>query len=410
MPELRRSHLVYVDYEMKLLGGYFLHTTFTAMYPNGSSLTFAHCETSADVMNFLSSQYGFIGLDELSTFELNQFLQISAAARAPANAPYQAVIRCSSNPLGVGSDWMYDWFVDKTVRLEDFPDYNPDDYEMQFSTLEDNIHLDRKRYADRLKNLPEHIRRAWLLGERVVEGMYFMDFLPRKEDRDWHVVRELPLVGGRSILDKQWLNIYRALDWGYYPDPAVCLWIAVLPNKRALVFKECVWRKTLAADVAKAIKRESEGMRVVETVCDSSMDITTGVSPFSIKDIFEQNGVPLRPCENDREEFGYAIHDYLNTIIVEGETEYPQVQILKSTEQGLGCPNLIRTLPRLRMDPKNPKKIAAGDDHYAVALAYFCTAQAAPSHDPVKPLVPRWMVKRQKGRPHPLTTLISGTL
>src|SRR5439155_5317926 len=90
MPELRRSHLAYVDREMKLLGGVFLHTTFLAKFPNGSTVQYAHCESAADVMNFLSSEYGAIYFDELSTFTLQQFLQISAAARAPSAAPYKA--------------------------------------------------------------------------------------------------------------------------------------------------------------------------------------------------------------------------------------------------------------------------------------------------------------------------------
>jgi hypothetical protein len=181
MPELRRSHLVFIDYEMKLLNGEYLSTFNLCKYPNGSTMVLAHCETEKDVMNFLSAQYGAIGFDELSTFTLAQFLQISSAARAPVDAPYSAVVRASSNPLGVGSGWMYDWFVDHKVRLEEFPDYIAAEYGMLFSTLQENPHLDRKKYAARLGNLPAHVRKAWLLGERVVEGQYFEDFMPMKD-------------------------------------------------------------------------------------------------------------------------------------------------------------------------------------------------------------------------------------
>jgi phage terminase large subunit len=181
MPELRRSHLVFIDWEMEVLGGVFLHTTNVAKFANGSTLTLAHCETEADVMNFLSAQYGAIGFDELSTFTLAQFLQISSAARAPVDAHYRAVVRASSNTLGIGSGWMKEWFVDKTVNIEDYPDYHPDDFAVLFSTLKENPHLDREQYAARLKNLPEHVRRSWLLGEFITEGQYFSDFHPTKE-------------------------------------------------------------------------------------------------------------------------------------------------------------------------------------------------------------------------------------
>ncbi len=391
MPELRRSHLVYIDYEMKLLGGIYLHTTCVAKFDNGSSITLAHCETEADILNFLSSQYGAIYFDELSTFTLNQFLQISASARAPTTAPYQAVVRAGSNPLGIGSEWLRQWFVDKCVDVEEYPDYHPDDYQMIFSTLADNPHLDQKEYTARLRNLPEHIRRAWLLGEFVDEGSYFSDFHPYKDSDPWHVLDEMPTVHGQPLLDQPWLHIYRALDWGYAPDPAVCLWIAVLPDTTAIVFKERTWTRTLAADVAKAIVKESQGMRVVETFCDPTMFIKSGASVMSVGDLFETNGVPLTSSINKRESFGYAIHQYLNQII----DQHPQLRIVKPL--GLyGCPHLIRTLPQLRMDKHDPSKIAEGEDHYAVALAYFTLGLAAPSRDPVSPVIKPWM--RPKGQ------------
>lgn len=382
MPELRRSHLVYIEREMKLLGGIFLHTTFTARFPNGSSIVFAHVETEADILNFLSSEYSLIFFDELSTFSLNQFLQISAAARAPEGCGHTALVRAGSNPLGSGAEWMEAWFVTHNVRLEDYPDYNPDDFEMQFSSLDQNQHLDRKAYAARLRNLPEHVRRAWLLGEFVNEGAYFSDFHKTKEDGSpWHVVGQLPTWKGESVLDLPWINIYRAIDWGYFPDPAVCLWIAVLPNKRAFVFKERKWLRTLAADVAKDIKRESQGMRIVESFCDPTMLIKEG-QDYSIGEIFESNGVPVTAAKNDRILYGYAVHEYLNEQI----DELPKIQMLQ-----YACPDLIRTIPQMRMDKTDPRKLGDGDDHWVVALAYFCMGQASPSKDPVAVVSRRWM-------------------
>lgn len=387
MPELRRSHLAYIGAEMAMLGQEYLSTFSMAKFENGSTLVFAHCENESDVMNFLSSEYGFIGFDELSTFTLEQFLKISAAARAPIGSGYSAVVRAGSNPLGVGADWMYDWFVDKNVRQEDYPDYNPDDFEMQFSTLDDNPSMDAVAYKARLRNLPEHVRRAWLDGERIIEGMYFMDFHKLSETGEpWHVIPTLPTWNGSPLFEHSWLRVYRAIDWGYFPDPAVCLWMIVLPNKRTIVFKERSWRRTLAKDVAAQIKRESEGMHVVESFCDPTMLIKEG-QPYSIGELFEQNGVPVTAAVNDRILYGYSIHDHLNTII-DGT---PQLQIV--APMGVyGCPDLIRTIPQLRTDPTDPAKIANGNDHWVVALAYFCMGQASPSRDPSGGSgIPRWM-------------------
>ena len=394
-PELRRSHLIYIEREMKLLGGTYLHTTFLAKFPNGSSIQFGHCETEADILNYLSSEYNLIAFDELSTFSLNQFLQISAACRAAENAPFKALIRAGSNPLGVGAEWLEAWFCTHNVRIEDYPDYNPDDYQMIFSTLDDNPHLDRKQYTARLKNLPEHVRRAWLLGEFVNEGAYFSDFHKKTEDgKPWHVIDTIPIMLDPTTKEPlplfkiPWINVYRAIDWGYFPDPAVCLWVAVLPNKRVFVFKERSWRRTLAADVARQIKKESEGMHIIESFCDPTMLIKEGQA-YSIGEIFEQNGVPVTASKNDRELYGYSIHEYLNTLI----DEAPQVQMVSYT-----CPDLIRTIPQQRMDKTHPSRLGEGEDHWVVALAYFCMGSASPSRDPVARISHKWMQPKTRSR------------
>lgn len=391
MPELRKSHFGFIEREMKLLGGTFLQTTFIAKYPNGSTLLFAHCETEADILNFLSSEYGFIGFDELSTFTLQQFLQISAAARAPEGCGYEAVVRAGSNPLGVGAEWMQQWFVNKDVRIEDYPDYNPDDFEMQFSTLRDNKYINADKYEARLKNLPDHVRRAWLKGEFVFEGMYFVDFRKVDDnDEPWHVINSVPTFMGEPLYKHPFLNIYRAIDWGYHPDPAVCLWIAVLPNKRAIVFKEKSWKRTLAKDVAKNIVKESEGMRIVESYCDPTMLLKEG-QVYSIGEIFESNGVPVTAATNDRILYGYAVNEYLNTTI----DQKPQVQFVKGLG-AYGCKDILRTITSLRMDKLDPRKIADGEDHWVVAFAYFCMGNAPPSRVPSSSEAKRWMRPKRK--------------
>jgi phage terminase large subunit len=389
IPDLRKSHLNFIDFEAKALGGSFNHTLNEATFPNGSKLFFTHCQTKADIMNFLSSEWGFIGLDELSTFDLEMFLLIGASARVSVDKPYKSVVRTCSNPLGPGAPWMKSWFVDHDVNLADYPDYLASDYETHRSTLDDNKYVSREEYEKRLKNLPEHVRKAWLDGEFVIEGAYFTDFAKRKvvegESVPWHTIPAMPTLNGKTLLDLPWVTVCRSVDWGYHPDPAVCHWHIVLPNKRKITFKERTWTRTLAADVAADIKHESRGMRITDSFCDPTMFIKTGNAPYSIGEIFEQNGVPLTASQNDRELYGYAIHEMLNTMI----DERPSWQIVERA-----CPDLVRTLPLLQMDAIDPRKIADGPDHWAISCAYFAMGGAAPSRDPAVSVVPQWM------RPH----------
>lgn len=283
------------------------------------------------------------------------------------------------------------WFIDKVVDYAEYPDYNPADFEMMFSTLEDNRYVDRKDYEARLKNMPEHVRRAWLYGEFVLEGAYFTDFRKRQDDgTPWHVVSTLPTWKDQPLSNCPWVSVFRALDWGYDPDPAVCLWLVVLPNHHTIAFKEKKWIRTLAADVAKDMLSESHGMHILDTFCDPTMFIKTGTTDYSIGEIFESHGVPLTPAQDDRELYGYSIHQYLNTLI----DGHPQLQIVEGqggSNSGWGCHDLIRTLPVMQRDKKDPRKVADGDDHWVVSLAYYCMSLAMPTRDPVNPTIHPWM-------------------
>jgi hypothetical protein len=203
------------------------------------------------------------------------------------------------------------------------------------------------------------------------------------EQRPWHVIDTLPTVGGKPLLDQEWVSIYRCHDSGFFPDPAVCIWLAVLPNGRAIAFKEDHWQSTVASDVAKDIARQSRGMRVLDDFADPTMFATSNHTGLADSDYYEQNGIALTASRNDRAAIGKAIHEWLGTII-DGE---PKLQILRE-----GCPQLIRTIPDMQIDSNDNRKIAGGgNDHWCVALGYFCQGMTAPSREFTTAATPLWM-------------------
>lgn len=180
------------------------------------------------------------------------------------------------------------------------------------------------------------------------------------------------------------IRIYRSVDFGFFPDPAYCLWIAHI-GLRYIAFKEMVWYKTVASDVAKSIAEESEGMRVWNTYCDPSMDIHTGADIRTIKDIFEENGVPMDVSVNNREHFAHAVHTALSE---EVEPGVPRLQIYAP-----GCPYLIKALPLQRYDLKRPLALANNrHDHPVVGLAYFLISNSSNERrTPKSHVTPRWL-------------------
>lgn len=385
-PELHKSHLKFIDAEMKLLGGTYNNTNAIAKYPNGSVGFFTHCENDDDVMKLLSSEYAAVFIDEMTTFAQEQITKIGTCARVPEGSGLTAIIRGGTNPIGIGADYVNAYYVAKDVDPADDPDYDPRDYVAIHTILSDNAHLDQEQYRKRFSGLPAHVRQAWLDGEWVVEGAYFADFHPRVQNQPWHVIPQLPRVDGNYLLDIPWIRIYRAVDWGFFPDPAVCLWIAILPSGREIIFKEKTWYRTTAKQVSDDIKTESEGMRIAETFCDPTMFSNSEATGHSVGDIFEMNGVPLTRSVNDRRAAGYAIHEHLNLVMEDG---LPKVQIWQP-DKWQGCTMLIKTFPMLRVDKNDKNKIAEGQDHWVIAYAYFCMSLVGPSKSPVKVNTRQW--------------------
>jgi hypothetical protein len=172
------------------------------------------------------------------------------------------------------------------------------------------------------------------------------------------------------------VQVYRGFDLGFSPDPAYCIWIAHIGD-RYIAFKEKLWLKTIASDIAKDIVAESEGMRIAMTYCDPVMDIKTAADVRTIKDIFEENGVPMEPSINNREHYAHAVHSALAEEVAPG---VPRLQILDRIPgiMNLGCPYLIKTIPQQRFDPKHPLKMAdSKTDHGVIALAYFLISSGA---------------------------------
>jgi hypothetical protein len=186
------------------------------------------------------------------------------------------------------------------------------------------------------------------------------------------------------------VQIFRAYDHGFDPDPAYCLWIAHIGN-RYIAFKEKLWKRTVIPDIAKDILAESEGMRVVVTYNDPVMDLKTG-NVHTMKDQFELLGIPMENSVNNREHYASAIATALTT---EVEPGVPKLQILApGSGPGLGCPYLIKTLPQQQYDPKHPMRMANHKhDHAAVALAYFLISESSMdrSSGPNGKPVPKWM-------------------
>lgn len=394
--DLQKTHLADLPIELEKFGGEkhgfsWNKNEHIARYANGSMGFYAQCDSEDDTRKVLGAEAGLIVFDESPELQWEWLMLMAASARVPKSLGITPMVRYLGNPFGpsINDHWRY--FIDKDVEPEDEFSYVPNDWRAIRIDLDDNPHVDaeatRKRYASVVNPLQ---RKAWLLGERTVEGQLF-DFRPTVrvanadgsvEVRSYHVIDELPtLSDGRSVLEEPWVRIFRAYDHGYI-DPAVCLWFAVI-GKQVICFHECSWTRTPADEVARDILRQTQALgikRVTATYCDPSIDLNDG-SVVSIKDSMERQhlvtpdgkriGLPMDCARNDRELFADVIHRFLQDEVGPGT---PRIQFLSGKNRAgpRGCPDLIKALPQMMHDPKNPLRIADHKrDHWPITLAYF---------------------------------------
>ena len=385
MGELKKTHLKFLPREMKAFDGDYNHTDAIAKYPNGSLGFYASCNSEDEMLKLLGGDYHAIYFDEITTFTGEQIGKIGTCLRVPEDPDGSGIVilprlRGGTNPIGIGAEYVHAHFITKDVNYEEEPDYNPADYEAIHLDAVDNVYIDPEKYDKQFAGVPAHIRRAWKDGEWIVEGAYFTDFYKTLDGEPWHVITELPEIrvdDGRLVpmAACPWLLVYRAFDWGFSPDPAVCLWITLLPNGRAIVMRERDWLMTPASQVARQVDDLSRGAKVAESYADPTMFRDSKATDLhSIADIFADNGVPLTKSRNDRSAIGYAIHEWFNTLLEDGR---PRLQIYEP-----GCPKLVKTLPMMRVDPLNPTRIAdSSNDHWAISLGYFCQGRIGSSDD-----------------------------
>jgi hypothetical protein len=399
MPDLFLNHLQYLHAEMSVLGGEYVQSPHpVCRYENGSMGFYRQCENFADVEKIVGSELGVLFIDEapqIAWDNLALMFPSLRVARAGGRQPFYTLAVLSGNPTGDSIEELDKHFLDKTVSVFDNPHYVPEDWEHIPLFLKDNPSLDPDEYLKQLGPVPPAFRAAWIDGVRM-DARTLFEVKKTVDGQPYHYIQELPTIGGVSLLRVPWIQVYRAFDMGFFPDPAACLWLAVF-GRRIIAVHEETWFKTIAKDLA-AKMIETTRELVGETPCamtyvDPTIDTRTGSDTVTVMDTIEMNGVPCEAAVNDRVLYADAIHSLLGEEIEPG---VPRFQVYEP-----GCPMLAKYLPKMRWDEKNPRKMADHQfDHWIVCLAYFAIASGVLSNARAETITtrPAWMDWMHEGQ------------
>lgn len=370
LTELRDNHIddIRKDAEvMKPARWDYQETDKVLHFGNGGWLRMAHCENEGDEEKYLSSEYDWIGLDELATFTEKQAIGIMSRARSTKEG-VTAMVRAGTNPGGVHTLWVVDRFIERSVDPERDPYYVPEDYGFVPAKLWDNPYLmdadgTFTRYVRRLGAFSPERRRQMLDGDwGAIAGQFFPEWMPTKAGRPWHVQR---IEIGKPA-DLRW---FCSLDWGS-TSPGCCLWWVGLPDGRFYIAQEYKFnggaeRKTIK-DVAGEIKRIStQTLRLKRqplVYCDPALKQRTGQIGEAYIDTFRRHGVPMEPSSNNRPHGWQRIRELLQP---HPDGEGPWLMVDPS------CRYLIRTLPAAVSSKADPEDVdTEGDDHALDTLRY----------------------------------------
>lgn len=183
--------------------------THTWTFPSGATLTFGFLENENDKYRYQSSEFQFIGFDELTQFTESQYLYLFSRLRKLHDSHLPLRVRAASNPGGIGHEWVKERFIEQMTpgRL-----FIP-------ATLQDNPFLDKVAYEDSLHKLDPITQAQLLHGDWRVraEGNMFK--------RQWMQLSDEPHSIERCV--RFWDRAATEAKPGHDPDYTVGLKLGI---------------------------------------------------------------------------------------------------------------------------------------------------------------------------------------
>lgn len=241
-------------------------------FPGGGKVTFGYLEAEIDKYNYQSSEYQFIGFDELSQFSPTQYLYMFSRLRRLSNSKVPLRMRAGSNPGGVGANWVYDRFIPEdfmpvdALKAKVWVKEGVDDTGRPFrrcfvpARMHDNPHLDRAEYVEALSELDAVTREQLLEGDWQIREKG--NVYPMWEDgvNGRHVITwdQFASVFGTKHVPRHWLGAH-GHDPGFDPDPRAAVWNFVAGANGPLAgdvfcIRELYENRMTVDDFAEAVK------------------------------------------------------------------------------------------------------------------------------------------------------------
>lgn len=345
----------------------------TWKFNNGSIIDFGYIQYEKDVYQYQSAEYDVIRFDELTHF--TEFMYTYMISRCRGANPYPKRIKSSTNPGGVGHSWVKERFIDigepntiHTCKLE-----TGEEVTRIFipSLVTDNkfmLEYDPD-YIKRLDALPEKERKALKYGDwDIYDGMFFPEF-----KRRIHVIEPFQIP-------EHW-NKYIAMDYGL--DMFAVLFIAIDTKGKAYVYNEIHKPNLIVSEARQTLKSIMRHYKYKYIYAPPDLWNRNRDTGKSTAELFWEGGIDLTKASNNRIAGWLNVKEWLKVRKVRNEQtgELYEDSDLKIFSN---CVNLIKYLPQLQHDEKEPNDVATEPHeptHITDALRYFCVSRTAPTKE-----------------------------
>jgi phage terminase large subunit len=261
------------------------------------------------------------------------------------------------------------WVNSHWTKTRFFDNEDPDAFTLT-TTYKCNEWLDD---ADRalIENLektdPERYKVVGLGEYGIPGGAYFDEFR-----RDIHVIEPFEIP-------KDWRR-YVTLDYGL--DMLAAYWIAVDWHNKAYCYKELYKPGLRISEAAKEILRVNAGEEIYQYLAPPDLWNRQRETGLSTAQIFGRNGIRLWKASNNRVQGWYNLKEWLAPYEDEQGVKTAHLTFFKN------CVNIIRCLPQLQCDEKNPNDVSTEPhelSHGPDAIRYWTAGRPRAGEQEVKP-------------------------
>lgn len=360
-------------------------TNHTWTFPSGAKIVFGSMNRKQDRHNYQGKAYDFIGFDELTHFDHDEYTYLYSRAR-PNGPGTRVYVRATTNPGGRGHSWVKDKFITAAPPLtpiaEDVEIDTPDGKltvkrERVFvpATVFDNKRLleNDPGYIATLGMLPEAEKKALLYGNwDSFSGQVFREW---RNDPSGAITQQWSHVIEPFKIPENW-TIYRGFDWGF-TRPFSVGWYAVSPLGRLYRFRElygCTgepntgvqWTTQKLAETIARIEREDDNIRGRRVFGVADPAIFAKDRGTSIADEMEIYGVYFDKADHQRIPGKMQCH-YRLAFDGDGRSMFYVFNT---------CKHFIRCIPYLVYDETDVEDVdSKQEDHNYDEWRYVCMAR-----------------------------------